>query len=135
MCVCRRSSLGLRGLAASLLGVELDKSWRLRCSDWEANTLSDQQVHSMYVCTHAHVYIICIYVSLMIIRNVLISHIPVSVYTRASYFVTLGGLFPFSHVWVVLGTCALMCIAIIIGGIIFSNSIPRSPYLWSGILL
>ena len=42
--LCRRRGLGLRGLAASLLDVELDKSWRLSCSDWEANELSQQQV-------------------------------------------------------------------------------------------
>ena len=92
------------------------------------------------VCMYVHVYMcvlyVYIYVSLMIIRNVLISHIPVSVYTRASYFVTLGGLFPFSHFWVFLGTCAQ---AIILDVYCYNywwyNSIPRSPYLWSGILL
>ena len=47
-CVCmldRGGGQGLRALAASLLGVELDKSWRLRCSDWETPQLSLQQVH------------------------------------------------------------------------------------------
>ena len=52
MCVCvwyRRGGQGLRGLAASVLAVELDKSWRLRCSDWETEHLSQQQVK--HVCT------------------------------------------------------------------------------------
>ena len=50
VCVwCRRGGQGLRGLAASVLAVELDKSWRLRCSDWETEHLSQQQVK--HVCT------------------------------------------------------------------------------------
>ena len=35
---------GLAGMAQSLLGITLDKSWRIRCSDWEASTLSAHQV-------------------------------------------------------------------------------------------
>ena len=27
-----------------MLGVELDKSWKVQCSDWEAQTLSEKQV-------------------------------------------------------------------------------------------
>lgn len=36
---------GLKGMAENLLGIELDKSWRIRCSDWEVPVLSDHQVH------------------------------------------------------------------------------------------
>lgn len=35
---------GLAGMAQNLLGIELDKSWRIRCSDWEASALSAHQV-------------------------------------------------------------------------------------------
>jgi hypothetical protein len=36
---------GLAGMAQNLLGIELDKSWHIRCSDWEAPALSAHQVH------------------------------------------------------------------------------------------
>lgn len=36
---------GLAGMAQNLLGIKLDKSWRIRCSDWEASALSAHQVH------------------------------------------------------------------------------------------
>ena len=35
---------GLRRLAAAVLGVTLDKAVEVRCSDWEAATLSAEQV-------------------------------------------------------------------------------------------
>jgi len=35
---------GLAGMAQNLLGIKLDKSWRIRCSDWEASALSAHQV-------------------------------------------------------------------------------------------
>ncbi|RVE52065.1 hypothetical protein evm_003343 [Chilo suppressalis] len=44
---------GLAVLSQSLLGITLDKSWRVRCSDWEAETLSERQVH--YAAVDAHV--------------------------------------------------------------------------------
>jgi len=36
--------LGLETLACIVLGVKLDKDWRLRAGDWEAETLSDRQI-------------------------------------------------------------------------------------------
>ncbi|CAH0600197.1 unnamed protein product [Chrysodeixis includens] len=35
---------GLAALASKLLGVVMDKSWRIRCSDWEAQELSEKQL-------------------------------------------------------------------------------------------
>ena len=35
---------GLSGMAKYYLGVEMDKSWHIRCSDWEAKELSEHQV-------------------------------------------------------------------------------------------
>lgn len=35
---------GLRTLSEALLGVSPDKSWRLRCSNWEADVLTDDQI-------------------------------------------------------------------------------------------
>ncbi|KAF4529718.1 hypothetical protein B566_EDAN015347 [Ephemera danica] len=35
---------GLAKMAENILGVILDKNWRIRCSDWEADTLSSEQV-------------------------------------------------------------------------------------------
>ena len=37
--------LGLQGLAGLVLGVSLDKDWRIRASDWEADQLSARQVN------------------------------------------------------------------------------------------
>lgn len=39
------NGLSLKSLAADLLNVGLDKSVELRCSDWEAEELSLEQVH------------------------------------------------------------------------------------------
>ena len=36
--------LGLEALAEKVLGVALDKDWRLRASDWEAMTLKPRQI-------------------------------------------------------------------------------------------
>ncbi|CAG9782704.1 unnamed protein product [Diatraea saccharalis] len=44
---------GLASLSQSLLNVTLDKSWRVRCSDWEAEELSARQVN--YAAADAHV--------------------------------------------------------------------------------
>ena len=33
----------MAGLASSFLGVRMDKDWRVRASDWEADVLSDRQ--------------------------------------------------------------------------------------------
>ncbi|CAN8001693.1 unnamed protein product [Ixodes hexagonus] len=35
---------GLRSLSEALLGVSPDKSWRIRCSNWEADVLTDDQI-------------------------------------------------------------------------------------------
>lgn len=35
---------GLAGMAQNLLGIKLDKNWRIRCSDWEAPVLEPHQV-------------------------------------------------------------------------------------------
>lgn len=47
----RRSSvsngLSLKSLAVDLLNVPLDKSLELRCSDWEADQLTPEQVRSL----------------------------------------------------------------------------------------
>lgn len=43
------NGLSLKSLAADLLKVTLDKSLDLRCSNWEAETLSEEQVeYSLY---------------------------------------------------------------------------------------
>lgn len=39
------SHSGLAGMAQNLLGIKLDKNWRIRCSDWEAPVLEPHQVH------------------------------------------------------------------------------------------
>lgn len=44
---------GLAKLSDEHLNVKLDKDWRIRCSDWEANTLSSAQV--AYAAKDAHV--------------------------------------------------------------------------------
>lgn len=46
---------GLAALAKTVLGVVMDKSWKVRCSDWEADELTDRQAH--YAATDAHVAI------------------------------------------------------------------------------
>lgn len=35
---------GLAGMSEALLGIQMDKNWRLRCSDWEAPQLNDTQI-------------------------------------------------------------------------------------------
>ena len=40
------NGMSLKSLAADLLGVSLDKSLALRCSDWEAKQLTAEQVTS-----------------------------------------------------------------------------------------
>ena len=48
--LCRKvvlnNGLSLKSLAADLLNVSLEKSLELRCSDWEADPLTLQQVHN-----------------------------------------------------------------------------------------
>lgn len=41
-CCLQERSLG--ALASKLLGCELDKDWRVRASDWEAEALSNRQI-------------------------------------------------------------------------------------------
>ncbi|CAF4896887.1 unnamed protein product [Pieris macdunnoughi] len=53
---------GLAALSLSLLGVTLDKTWRIRCSDWGADELTERQVS--YAAADAHVAI-KIFVQLM----------------------------------------------------------------------
>lgn len=38
------NGLSLKSLASDLLNVTLDKSYELRCSDWEADVLTQEQV-------------------------------------------------------------------------------------------
>ncbi|KAI5635839.1 3'-5' exonuclease domain-containing protein [Phthorimaea operculella] len=53
--LCGHNPGGLANLSKSLLQVVLDKSWRIRCSDWGAETLSDRQIS--YAAADAHVAI------------------------------------------------------------------------------
>ena len=39
-----QGKLGLEGLASHILGVKMDKDWRIRASDWAADTLTQRQV-------------------------------------------------------------------------------------------
>jgi len=41
--------LGLQSLTKLFLGVKLDKSSSVRCSDWEAEVLTPQQVVVMFL--------------------------------------------------------------------------------------
>lgn len=51
----RYEPLGLAKLADTHLNVKMNKHWRIRCSDWEAKTLTDEQL--IYAATDAHVAI------------------------------------------------------------------------------
>lgn len=42
--LANQNAEGLGKLSKSILGIELDKNWRIRCSDWETERLSPQQV-------------------------------------------------------------------------------------------
>lgn len=42
------NGLSLKSLAADLLNITLDKSLELRCSDWEADKLTPEQVDFMF---------------------------------------------------------------------------------------
>lgn len=46
---------GLAVLSKNILGIELDKDWRVSCSDWEANVLTKQQID--YAANDSHVAI------------------------------------------------------------------------------
>lgn len=48
-----RKPLGLSKMAYDVLNVEMDKDWRIRCSDWEANELTERQLK--YAANDAHV--------------------------------------------------------------------------------
>lgn len=50
---CRPAGLGR--MSEDYLKVKLDKNWRIRCSDWEAPSLSDKQLD--YAAKDAHVAI------------------------------------------------------------------------------
>ncbi|XP_063393669.1 exonuclease 3'-5' domain-containing protein 2 isoform X1 [Cydia fagiglandana] len=52
---CGHSAGGLASLSEALLQVTLDKHWKVRCSDWEAELLTDRQI--MYAAADAHVAI------------------------------------------------------------------------------
>ncbi|XP_053680516.1 exonuclease 3'-5' domain-containing protein 2 [Anopheles nili] len=45
--------LGIARLANEVLGITLDKHWKVRCSDWESPELSDRQIK--YAASDAHV--------------------------------------------------------------------------------
>ncbi|CAH0722959.1 unnamed protein product, partial [Brenthis ino] len=51
--LCNYEAGGLAALSKSMLGVILDKSWRIRCSDWEAEELTERQIK--YAAADAHV--------------------------------------------------------------------------------
>ncbi|KAG6456921.1 hypothetical protein O3G_MSEX010014 [Manduca sexta] len=53
--LCGLETGGLAFLAKTLLGITLDKSWRVRCSNWEAAHLSPKQ--TSYAAADAHVAI------------------------------------------------------------------------------
>lgn len=42
--LCGLDAGGLAAMSKSLLGIILDKSWRIRCSNWEAEELTDRQI-------------------------------------------------------------------------------------------
>lgn len=46
---------GLAKLADTHLKVKMNKHWRIRCSDWDAKSLTDEQ--KVYAATDAHVAI------------------------------------------------------------------------------
>ncbi|XP_048004683.1 exonuclease 3'-5' domain-containing protein 2 isoform X2 [Leguminivora glycinivorella] len=52
---CGYSAGGLATLSEALLQVTLDKHWKVRCSDWEAEKLTERQV--VYAAADAHVAI------------------------------------------------------------------------------
>ncbi|XP_023954767.2 exonuclease 3'-5' domain-containing protein 2 [Bicyclus anynana] len=53
--LCGYQDGGLAAQSKSLLGIILDKTWRIRCSDWAAEVLSESQVK--YAAADAHVAI------------------------------------------------------------------------------
>ena len=48
------TELGLEGLASHILGVKMDKDWRIRGSDWAAETLTQRQAESSPVSIRHH---------------------------------------------------------------------------------
>lgn len=46
---------GLAKMSKTHLNIDLNKNWRLSCSDWETNTLTDEQIK--YSANDAHVAI------------------------------------------------------------------------------
>lgn len=55
------NGLSLKSLAADLLNVSLDKSLELRCSDWEADQLTLEQVVIHYIATFFIFFILLIF--------------------------------------------------------------------------
>lgn len=53
--MCGHRPGGLAKLSEDHLNVKLDKNWRIRCSDWEASTLTSKQIE--YAAKDAHVAI------------------------------------------------------------------------------
>lgn len=53
------NGLSLKSLAADLLNVSLDKSLELRCSDWEADELTLEQVAILLCFSALHIFHIC----------------------------------------------------------------------------
>lgn len=51
--MARSEPCGLGKMSLDTLNVKLDKDWRIRCSNWEANILSQRQVN--YAAKDAHV--------------------------------------------------------------------------------
>lgn len=42
--LAKHKAQGLGSLSKAVIGMELDKDWRVRCSDWEADVLSKRQI-------------------------------------------------------------------------------------------
>ncbi|CAH2103071.1 unnamed protein product [Euphydryas editha] len=51
--LCKYDTGGLATLSKALLDITLDKSWRIRCSDWEAHKLTERQIK--YAALDAHI--------------------------------------------------------------------------------
>jgi exonuclease 3'-5' domain-containing protein 2 len=42
--LAQQNAQGLGSLSKAVIGIELDKDWRVRCSDWEVDVLSKRQI-------------------------------------------------------------------------------------------
>ncbi|KXJ13471.1 exonuclease 3'-5' domain-containing protein 2 [Exaiptasia diaphana] len=58
------TKMGLAAISKRYLGVEMEKSWRVRCSNWEAEHLSEKQIEYA-----AHDAIVAIHLFLTFVKN------------------------------------------------------------------